>query len=154
MIFYPRSNILRSPPQTRERSQAQPPPAAAAQAGDEELEEEVVEPLKKRMRGSVPMPVPPRPQTPPPVSPPKDEMEAPPVTPTQADQGEDLGDMEDMGNGAGGDQSDDSMSENTKRELQDMIARDEAQGQEDQAAQRAERRRAEEYTFPRREDDL
>lgn len=143
IVFYPRANILRSPVKTRERRQAQPQPTA--QGANEESKEEVVEPLRKRMRGSVPMPVPPRARTPP-ASPHTTETEAQPMSPAQelGGQGDDQED-----DGADGNQSDSSMSEATKLALDEMLASDEAQAQADQAAERAERRRAEE----RREEE-
>ena len=90
IVFYPRANILRSPVRTRERRQ---PPQA--QGAEETSEEEAVQPLKKRMRGSVrAMPVPPRPRTPP-ASPAHTEHDAQPLSPALDGEGDDGDDAHD-----------------------------------------------------------
>ena len=58
ITFYPRANVLRSPVKKRERERQH-------KDGKSSSKEEVVEPLRMRMRGAVkPMPVPPKKKTP------------------------------------------------------------------------------------------
>lgn len=117
IVFYSRANILRSPVTTRERRQ---PPQA--QEAEESSKEEVVEPLKKRMQGSVRvMPAPPRPRIPP-ASLAHLEPDAQPLSPALNGEGDGEGDDDDEGNAGHG--GDDTRDEATMKALQDMIDKD------------------------------